>query len=266
MPYKRVKRPASAMRTTVRRGSAAPFFAKKQKKKSVPVLWLDRTSARGLGFPQANTFPAGMVTKLHYNVVSDMTSTGTSGTFMPERFYRLNSLYDPDASLGGAQPYYYDTLFGVNGTSAPYRQWRVLKTRIDVQWYNDNTASGAAMMVGACVALDLNTTAGTVAASQLMMQRPHTRIVPLPVMSSGQGVAGFTFYVDHKQLLGVKDMKDADDQIGYSNNSPVGAEVSLGLFTFPIDTGNVSTAVQVWYRLHITYTVECRMLNTVVES
>lgn len=248
---------------TGRRGRSIVLFSKK-KKASKPILWLDRTAALGLGFPQANTFPAGQVLKLHYNVIGDLTSTGSAGTFMPEKFYRLNSIYDPDASVGGAQPYYYDTLFGSNGTSAPYRQWRVIKTKVDLQWYNDNTSSGAAMMVGASVALDLNATAGNVAASQLMMQRPHTRIIPLPVMTGPGGINGMSFYVDHKQLLGVTNMKDADDQIGNYNSGPSGAEIILGLLTFPIDTAG--NGAQVWYRLHITYTVECRTMNTVVES
>jgi len=248
---------------TFRKGRAIVLVSKKSKK-TKPILWLDRTAALGLSFPQANTFPAGHVTKLHYNVIGDLTSTGVGGTFMPEKFYRLNSIYDPDAAVGGAQPYYYDTLFGSNGTSAPYRQWRILKTKIDLQWYNDNTSSGAAMMVGASIALDLNATAGTVAASQLMMQRPNTRIIPLPVMTGPAGVSGMTIYVDHKQMYGVQDMKDADDQIGNYNSGPSGAELILALLLFPIDTAGAGA--QAWYRLHITYTVECRTLNTVVES
>lgn len=260
-----LSRKAKAPKFTPRK-SAGRFFRPRGKATDMhPVLFYDRTVARGLSFPQAETFPAGQIVKLHYNHVNSLTSTGVSGTFMPEYVYRLNSAYDPNLTGTGGQPYFFDTLFGANGTSAPYRQYRVLSTKIDIQWYNDNTSSGAAMMVGASVGLELYTTAGTVAASQLMMQRPNTRIVPGPVMSNGQGVTGMTIYVSHKKLLGVKDMKDADDQIADYNSSPAGASPLLGLFVFPIDTGSALT-VEVWYRVHITYTVECRTLNTVTES
>jgi len=234
-------------------------------KKRIPVLFVMQTTALGFQFPQADTFQVPFFTKLHYNVVADLNATGTAGTFMPEVQYRLNNIYDPQQAVGGTQPYYYDTLFGANGTSAPYRNWRVIKSKIDILWYNDNSSSNASMMCGASVGLDLNSTAQTVAASNLAMQRPNTKIIPvLPNASSG-AVAGMTIYVDHKQLLGVTNMKDADDQIGYYNAGQAGQEITLQLFTFPIDIQSVSS-VQMWYRLHITYTVECRTLNTVTES
>lgn len=234
-------------------------------KKRVPILWIDRTAAKGLGFPQADTFPETQVIKLHYNRMHSITSTGSAGTFIIEEFYRLNNIFDPVNALGGAQPYYYDTMFGANGTSAPYYNWRVLKTRVDVQFYNDNTANTASLMAGCCVALNLNGVAATVAGSQLMMQRANARIIPVGPLSNPSGVNGFTFYVDHKKLLGVKDMKDADDQVGSWNAGITGPEVNLSVFQFPVDTSSTST-VELWYRLHITYYVECRTLNTVSES
>jgi len=230
----------------------------------VPILWRDRTVAKGLSFPQADTFPSGQVVKLHYNVVGSLTCTGVSGTFLAEVLYRLNSVYDPQHAVGGAQPYYYDALFGGNGGAAPYNKYRVLRSRVDVLFFNDNSATTSNMMVGCSVALNLNATNGTVAASQLMMQRPNTRIVPLPPIVD-QSTPGFTFWVDNKQLLGRKDMKDADDQIANYDANPLGDEPRLGLFCFPIDTASVAT-VEIWYRLHITYYVECMGLNTSSES
>jgi len=238
---------------------------RESKKGSKPILWLDRTSAFGLSFPQANTFPVGQIVKLHYNYVSKLSSTGVSGIFMPERWFRLSNIYDPDTAVGGGQPYYYDTLFGSNGTSAPYAQWRVVRSKVDVQFYNDNTSGASACMAGVTVALNLNTTAGTVAATQLMMQRPNTKIVPCTTVNGPQGTPGFTLWVDHAKMMGVKDMKDADDQIGNYNAGPSGNELDVGLVMFPIDTTS-DTTIEIWYRLHITYYVECRSVNTVTES
>lgn len=237
--------------------------ARRTSKKRVPVLWLERTTARGLMFPQANTFPIPYYTELHFNKVDSLTVS--AGTFVAEKQYRLNGPYDPEFAVGGNQPYYYDTLLGGNGTSAPYSAYRVIRTRVDVQFYNDNTSVAAALMVGATVGINLNGVATTAAGAQLLMQRPETRIVPCPPQYAGGATPGFTMYCDHAKLLGVKDMKDADDQIALYNAVPSGAEVDLILHSFPIDTGNTSTA-EVWFRLHITYYVELRQRNTVTES
>lgn len=232
-------------------------------KKRVPVLWLERTTARGLMFPQANTFPVPYFTELHFNKVDSLTVS--AGTFVAEKQYRLSGPYDLEVAVGGNQPYYYDTLIGGNGTSAPYSAYRVIKTRVDVQFYNDNTSVNAALMVGATVGLNLNGVAATAAGAQLLMQRPETRIIPCPPQYAGGATPGLTMFVDHAKLLGVKDMKDADDQVGAYNGLPSGAEVGLILHSFPIDTGNTNTA-EVWFRLHITYYVELRQRNTVTES
>jgi len=240
--------------------------ARRGQKKRVAVLWFDRTVAKGLSWPQANTFPVPYYTELHYNLVLSMDVNPNAGVFLDEDLFRLNSPYDPVVAVGGAQPYYYDTLFGANGTSAPYGEYRVLRTRVDIQFYNDNTSGAASMMVGCYVGTDLSTTATTAAGAQLLMQRPNGRTVPCPPLSQSGATPGFTMFVDHKQLLGVKDMKDADDQIGPWNGNPPGTPVHLSVFCFPIDYSSTSTGIQIFYRLHITYYVECREQNTVSES
>jgi len=260
---------SGVVRPRLVRGSAIVWgkrSARRQGKKRVAVLFVDRTTAKGLGWPQANTFPVPYFTELHYNLVLSQDVNPNGGVFLDEDLFRLNSPYDPVVAVGGAQPYYYDTLFGANGTSAPYGEYRVLRSRVDIQFYNDNTSGGAAMMVGCYVGTDLATTATTAAGSQLLMQRANGRVVPCAPLSGGQATPGFTIYVDHAKMLGVKDMKDADDQIGAWNGNPPGTPVHLSVFSFPIDTGSTSTGIQIFYRLHITYYVECREQNTVSES
>lgn len=268
MPYKRAKRAYSATVSKVpaRRALIVRRKTLKQMRKMRPaILWYNRTMGKGLGFPQATTFPAVYYTTLHYNKVGSLVSTGSAANFVASYFFRLNNVYDPDQTGTGGQPYYYDTLFGGNGAAAPYREWRVIRTRVDVEFYNDNTSGAAATMCGMTCDTNVSSVAATVAGSQLLMQRPNTRIIPVAPLSSGTATSGFTTYVDHKKLLGVKDMKDADDQIGTYNTSPTGAVINAVLWQFPIDTASV-TQIEVWYRIHITYTVECRGLNTVDES
>jgi len=265
--YKRVKR---SYQTAAARPVKRPVYvfsrsSKRQAKRRLAILWLDRTVSKGLSFPQADTFPPTQMLKFHYNLVSSITTTGSGGVFVAEAFYRLNNIYDPVVAVGGAQPYYYDTVFGDTGTSAPYRNWRVIRTRIDIQFYNDNSSNTASLFAGAQVGLDLSAVSATTGGAQQLMERPNARTIPVGPQVGGTATSGFTLWVDHKKILGVKDMKDADDQVGTYNAGPSGPAINLGLFQFPVDTGSVST-VELWYRLHITYYVECRTLNTVTES
>lgn len=266
--YKRMKR---SYQTAAARPVKRPVYVFKSRssrryaKKRMAILWLDRTVSKGLSFPQADTFPPTQMLKFHYNVVSSMTSTGSGGVFVVENFFRLNDIYDPVVAVGGAQPYYYDTVFGDNGTSAPYRNWRVIRSRVDIQFFNDNSSASASLFAGVQVGLDLSAVSGTTGGAQQLMERPNARVIPVGPQVGGTATSGFTLWVDHKKLLGVKDMKDADDQIGAWNAGPTGPDVTLGLFQFPVDTGSVTT-IELWYRLHITYYVECRTLNTVTDS
>lgn len=54
-------------------------------------------------------FPIRMRTRLRYAQTNSLTA-GSTGLFGTERVFRLNSLYDPDLTGVGHQPYGYDTL------------------------------------------------------------------------------------------------------------------------------------------------------------
>jgi hypothetical protein len=66
-----------------------------------------------------------MRTNLTYSEMLTLTS-GAVGTFGTERVYRLNSLYDPDFTGAGHQPYAYDQL------SAIYAKYKVHAVTIDL--------------------------------------------------------------------------------------------------------------------------------------
>ena len=46
--------------------------------------------------------------------------------------YSINSLYDPNVTGTGNQPRFFDTICGANNTSAPYQQYRVYASKIEV--------------------------------------------------------------------------------------------------------------------------------------
>lgn len=64
-----------------------------------------------LNFQQFNLFPPRYRAKMRYVVGNNNTlTTGTAGAVGTVKQYRLNSLYDPELTDAGHQPYGYDTL------------------------------------------------------------------------------------------------------------------------------------------------------------
>lgn len=213
------------------------------------------------GASQARTFPARMVTKLVYNEMSYLTFDNST---IAQPVYRLNSCYDIVTAIGGNQPYYYDTLVGANGTGAPYSRYRVLYSNIYIEFMNISNA-GTGLYVGAGVGLNENGVSSTAAGQQLLMQRPGYRFAPLGVSTGSNNQRGWKIFVSHKDMLGVKDMKDAEDQAADYNSNPAGQEVNLMLTASVIDWAD-STSRQVYYRLRVEQTVELMGLNVVEES
>jgi len=242
-----------------RKGPARAFV---RNKRSVPQgVTIFSKPYWDFGPSQAQTFPARMVTKMIFNQIGALTCTNTA---MAVKEFRLNSPYDPDVDLGGNSAYYFDTLCGGNGTLSPYRKYRVLSSKAEVEFVNQDNAS-AGVYVGGTVGIDVDGVDSDADGANLLMQRPGTKLVPLGTSGSGNSQRALIFYNSHKDLLGVKDMKDADDQIGAYNGNPPGSEIDLDLWVFPVDWSD-TTARTVYYRARISYTVEFFELNTVVES
>jgi hypothetical protein len=73
----------------------------------------------------ANPFPSQWTGKMSYS--DDITFTsGTSNVFGSEHVWFLNSLYDPDFTSTGHQPYGFDQL------AALYRRYRVTRCDVDI--------------------------------------------------------------------------------------------------------------------------------------
>jgi len=71
---------------------------------------------RGIGFP--DNFKTSLV------YADSIVLTPSGGTPSPTKGYRLASLYDPDLSLGGGQPYWFDQLMAV------YARFKVLGAKM----------------------------------------------------------------------------------------------------------------------------------------
>lgn len=104
---KNVRRPVSRSRAIT--SSTNSFAIKGNNPKNLLVH-------RGIGFPD------NFRTTLVYSDSIILTPSG--GTPSPSKGYRLTSLYDPDVSLGGGQPYWFDQLMAV------YARFQVLGAKM----------------------------------------------------------------------------------------------------------------------------------------
>lgn len=116
-------------RRSNKRSSRAP------KRKSPPRRRTRRAAPKPSGpfrsFVSNDPFRPTMSTKLHYTVNLTMSS-GLGGLFGPEHIFRCNSLYDPDYTSGGHQPYGYDQL------ELLYRKYKVNAVAVNVTYSDPN--------------------------------------------------------------------------------------------------------------------------------
>lgn len=266
MPPKRYKRTYTQMSARAYKRPARAFqYARRYQKSKRGYMaeglkWM-AVPSYAFGPSQSRTFPSKLVTKLVYNESSYMTFDNST---IAQPVYRLNSAYDIVAAVGGSQPYYFDTLCGANGTNAPYARYRVLYSTVTVEFINISNAS-TGMNVGVGFGLNTNGVNSDAAGLQLLQQRPGYRHAPIGPSSGGTNKQSWRVFVSHRDLLGVKDMKDAADQVGDYNGNPPGAEVNLMLVAAPLDWSD-STSRQVYYRLRVEQTIEFLDLNVVQES
>lgn len=94
-----------------------------------------RMSSRA--FSQKDPFPPRRSVILHYDDVQKFTA-GSVGVFGTEQIYRLNSLFDPDLTGVGHQPYGFDTLAGI------YLNYKVNAVSIELRWTDPLTDGMAA--------------------------------------------------------------------------------------------------------------------------
>lgn len=93
------------------------------------------TLSRGIAGSGAGPFPRRLFTKLIYADERALGAEAALATYT----YRLNSIYDPDATGVGTQPDGFDTLLGANNTTAPYQLYRVRGALVELTIRNVGT-------------------------------------------------------------------------------------------------------------------------------
>lgn len=75
-------------------------------------------------------FPDILETTLVY--ADHILLSSSAGNLLPNKYYNMNGLYDPDPALGGGQPYWFDQL------SAVYSRYAVIGSKITVDFTHSN--------------------------------------------------------------------------------------------------------------------------------
>jgi hypothetical protein len=83
-------------------------------------------------FLKQDPFPPRMFSQLQYTHTGSL-ATGAAANCGSEQVFRLNSLYDPDFTGAGHQPYGFDQI------SPLYRQYKVTSVDIDIQLTDPST-------------------------------------------------------------------------------------------------------------------------------
>lgn len=82
----------------------------------------------------ADPFRSSMSVKMHY-AQDHVMQAGTLGAVGVEQIYRINSLFDPDFTAGGHQPYAFDQM------ALLYRKYKVNSVLVEITW-SDPTEDG----------------------------------------------------------------------------------------------------------------------------
>ncbi len=112
---------------------------RKNTRKPRPLTRRKRMPGPFRNFVSNDPFKPTMSVKLTYAVNKTLAS-GLGGTCGVEKVYRLNSLFDPDLTDGGHQPYGYDQLTPL------YRHYKVNGARVEVV-FTDPSEDGMACVV-----------------------------------------------------------------------------------------------------------------------
>ncbi len=161
------------------------------------------------------TFPNQLTTVMRWTQDFSMTTAAGSSTVQD---MRLTSLYDPNFTGAGTQPKYFDTLCGASGSTAPYGQYRVLKSYYRVQFMNGSSTSttGFYGFVQPFIQNPVSS-AATIAYTLDSANLAYVIGGPSGNQSSNQGISGV---VDIAKFVGVKDIKDDEDLLAAYNANP----------------------------------------------
>lgn len=171
-----------------------------------------------------------------------IVQSGTSGTLSssPLRF-NLSSLYDPDNSGGGHQPYGYDQF------TAMYEKYKVYKAKVTLQWFDVGATN-----TGFCCAALRPSTSGTGIASLTYPYYVEKQVGGSVCLTStgNNRVVEQNIFVDLRKIVGVTRAQYNDAQYEANYNANPSTSVYLELASaFPSSANaiDVNVAINIEY-------------------
>lgn len=172
--------------------------------------------------------------------------------------FRGNSLHDPDAALGGAQPRYYDTLVGANHTDAPYNEYMVRGVRATI--FARNISITRFMFVSLTICPATTTPPDDLAEAR---ERSDTVVRCLSPIGSGSGQTKLSMTRWMTSLFGVADVKDVSElRAAYNANPTLEARVYVQGYN-PDDTVNTQG---INFNTRLSYFSTLSVKNDVIDS
>lgn len=200
-------------------------------------------------------FKENMMTRLKYHNLIELSNTASPGS-IAYYTYNLNSLWDPFAGIGGAQPRFYDQLFSASG---PYLNYRVMGARIKVRFINDNTSAGALSHVGVFIR---DGAAGNIASVSEPIELPNNSFRILETMNAGNQHTLITKYVNIASEMNVAQVQDNEEGQAQYNANPVDL-IQADVWFRPLD---LVTGTTIYADVTIDFVVQCCDLQTVAQS
>jgi hypothetical protein len=209
-----------------------------------------RRPAIGLGpfarLALADPFPPRRTLQLTYaNNIQLTSASNTANVLGTAQTYRLNSLFDPDLTGAGTQPYGFDTLATI------YQQYKVSRVRVSIDFLSPD-----ATYVGTVVAVLVPSAATlpTLAAANIdtFLDKPFTTFVS--ISTNADRSHGFSFDLPIHMIDGLTRSQLAADLTNYSA-FVTASPTSTPRLTFAYATTGNNTAGVVC-RIRMTYFVE----------
>jgi len=166
-------------------------------------------------FVSNQPFPDRRNVKLSYRQIVQLATSNATSLFGTQQAFSLNSLYDPDYTGGGHQPYGFDQLTQI------YQRYKVNGVHIKLRFFDptDDGVVVAAVLAGTpAIALNI---AGTDCLGGAVQERPFA--VSRYITTSGSQSVVFEQYVPIWAVLNWSKLAyrlDMDNTTGPSNGDP----------------------------------------------
>lgn len=178
-------------------------------------------------------YPAGQKVLMRYADEMDL-SDQTVGISTHQ--FRLNSIYDPDFSLGGHQPLSYDQW------EALYRQYLVYGVKATVNAVANGDATTLA--IPSTLVLTVTNSNATITNINTAMEFPNSKVVKLGPNESGARTLS-TGYIDLAQFAGFRGLRYDQSEWGAAFGSDPNNGIYLQVGAFADDGTHVSVNLNI---------------------